>query len=148
MSGGNNQKKMETIEKIFNDYFNKSPCDAALLFLSKDKKYLVDECSTWLSDLEIAEGRQNERVKIELDGKIETLYSTMLDAISEEVDRVYMVYSFEDFVNQYFEFRSEEYIISKQLIHIHENDKENFAKVGQYAKDNKELFIQLLKALE
>jgi hypothetical protein len=68
--------------------------------------------------------------------------------ISEQVEKVFCFSTFEDFVNEYFPFRSIEYKISKQLILLDENDKENFDKVAQFAKNDKELFIQLLKSLE
>jgi len=137
-----------TPEKTFEEYFGKTPVELALKVISKEKEDLLSDCNTWLSDLEIIDERYNEHIKKELDSKIDRMYNLMLDQIEQEIQRVYSYASFEDFINEYFVFRSAEYKIANQLISLHEQDNENFKKVSQYAKDNKELFIQLLKALE
>jgi len=139
---------MKLPAQVFEDYFEKSPCDLALKIIEKEKEGLLSDCNSWLSDLDIVEDRLNERIKAELDSKIDSMYRLMIDSISEQIQRVFAYATFEYFIDEYFQFRTKEYKLAKQLIYLFENDKENFDKVAQFAKNDKELFIQLLKSLE
>lgn len=135
-----------TPNQIFNDYFNKTAVEKAAQLIANDLDGFKSDCETWLSDLEIIEERLNERIKIELEDKIDSLYRKSEELISEQVEKVFCFASFEDFVNEYFPFRSIEYKIGKHLCFLEETDQENLDKLGQYAKDNKELFLQLIEA--
>jgi hypothetical protein len=135
-----------TPQQIFTNYFGRTPTEKAAQRITNDLDAFKSDCETWLSDLEITDGRLNERIKSELEYKITSLYRKSEELIYEQVEKIFCFSTFEDFINEYFPFRSIEYKIGKHLCFLEETDKETLDKLGQYAKDNKELFLQLIEA--
>jgi len=135
-----------TPSEIFKNYFGKTAAEKAAQKIINDLDGFKSDCESWLSDLEIVEGRLNERIKSELEDKITSLYRKSEELICEQIEKVFCFSTFEDFINEYFGFRTIEYKIGKHLCFLEETDKETLDKLGQYAKDNKELFLQLIEA--
>jgi hypothetical protein len=137
-----------TAAQVFQTYFKMTPTEKASKFIEHNFERPKSDVEYWLSDLEIIEERMNERIKVELESKIDTLYNIMLNSIEEQIEKVYNSLSFEDFVNEYFPYRSIEKKIANDLITLEETDKESLYKLGLVAVDNKELFLMLLESIK